>query len=155
VSVVGSMLDAGAISEPGLLWWGVRLRPRLGTIEIRIMDAQPRVIDAAALTALVQCLVHLCAHGRRAHDPGPEVLAENRFLAARDGIGAQLIDDGARARRPALDAVRELLEECRPPHGWAALRPGASRSARARSRRRAATSPCHTRRPDCASRLAG
>jgi len=78
------------------------------------MDAQSRVNDAAALTALVQCLVHLCAHGRRAHDAGPEVLAENRFLAARDGIGAQLIDDGARARRPALDAVRELLEECRP-----------------------------------------
>jgi carboxylate-amine ligase len=113
VSVVDAMLSAGAVPEPGFLWWDVRLRPPLGTIEIRIMDAQSRVTDAAALTALVQCLVHRCAHGRTASHVGPEALAENRFLAARDGLGAQLIDDRARARRPALDAVRELIEECR------------------------------------------
>jgi len=112
VSVIDAMLSAGAIPEPGFLWWDVRLRPRLGTIEIRIMDAQSRLTDAAALTAVVQCLVHRCAHGRRTHDIGPEALAENRFLAARDGVDAQLIDDRGRARRPVLDALAELLEDC-------------------------------------------
>ena len=76
------------------------------------MDAQSRVTDAAALTALVQCLVHRCAHGR-ASAIGPEVLAENRFLAARDGMRAQLIDDRGRGRRPVLDAVRERVDDCR------------------------------------------
>ena len=113
VSVIDAMLSAGAIPEPGFLWWDVRLRPRLGTVEVRIMDAQSRVADATALTAAVQCLVHRYAHGRRTRDVGPEVLAENRFLAARDGVGAELIDAGARVRRPLLDAARELLEDCR------------------------------------------
>lgn len=79
VSVIDAMLSAGAIPEPGFLWWDARVRPRLGTIEIRIMDAQSRASDAAALTALVQWLVHGWAHGRRASDIGLEMLAENRF----------------------------------------------------------------------------
>jgi gamma-glutamyl:cysteine ligase YbdK (ATP-grasp superfamily) len=39
---------------------------------------------------------------------------ENRFLAARDGVRAQLIDDRARIRRPASDALTELFDDCRP-----------------------------------------
>lgn len=113
VSVIDAMLSAGAIPEPGFLWWDARLRPRLGTIEVRIMDAQSRVTDAAALTALVQCLVHRGAHGLRDSDIGPEALAENRFLAARDGVRAQLIDDRERARQPVRDALCELFEDCR------------------------------------------
>ena len=113
VRVIDGMLRAGAIPEPGFLWWDARLRPRLGTIEIRIMDAQSRVTDAAALTALVQCVVHRWSHGRQPTDIGPELLAENRFLAARDGVRAQLIDEGERARRPVMDSLRELLEDCR------------------------------------------
>jgi carboxylate-amine ligase len=113
VSLVDSMLRAGAIPEPGFLWWDARLRPRLGTVEIRIMDAQSRVADAAALAALVHCLVHRHAHGLQASEIEPEMLAENRFLAARDGVRAHLIDDRARVRRPASDALTELFDDCR------------------------------------------
>src|SRR3954453_23108046 len=112
VSVIDAMLSTGAIPEPGFLWWDVRLRPCLGTIEIRIMDAQSRVTDAVALTALFRCLVHRCAHGPRASDISPEMLPENRYLAARDGVRAQLIDRGP-ARRPVQDALQELFEDCR------------------------------------------
>jgi carboxylate-amine ligase len=107
------MLLSAAVPEPGFLWWDARLRPRLGTVEVRIMDAQSRVTDAAALTAVVQCLVRRHAHAEQSSDTGPEVLAENRFLAARDGMHAQLIDDRARARRPARDALSEVLDDCR------------------------------------------
>jgi carboxylate-amine ligase len=113
VAVVDQMLRSGAIPEPGFLWWDVRLRPRLGTVEIRIMDAQTRVGDAAALAALVHCLVYRHAHGLEPGDPGTELLAENRFLAARDGLDAHLIDGGTRSRRPALDALSEVLDACR------------------------------------------
>ena len=77
------------------------------------MDAQSRVADAAALAAIVQCLIHRHAHARGTSDIGPEVLAENRFLAARDGMLAQLIDHRTSAGRPAWDALMHLLDDCR------------------------------------------
>jgi carboxylate-amine ligase len=44
----------------------------------------------------------------------PEVLDENRFLASRDGVRANLIDPRACRRRPLVDWVDELLEACAP-----------------------------------------
>jgi Uncharacterized protein conserved in bacteria (DUF2252) len=67
-------------------WWDARLQPRLGTVEVRILDAQSRVTDAAALATVVHCLVPGHAEAERPGAAGPEVLAENRFLAARDGM---------------------------------------------------------------------
>ncbi|MGZ4269949.1 MAG: carboxylate-amine ligase [Solirubrobacteraceae bacterium] len=112
VRAIEPMLRSAAIADPGFLWWDARLQPRLGTVEVRIMDAQSRLTDAAAIAAVVHCLVRRHAGEPRAHSAGPEVLAENRFLAARDGMRAQLIDDRTWSRRPARDALDELLEGC-------------------------------------------
>jgi carboxylate-amine ligase len=116
VRTIDVLVRAGAVPDPSYLWWDVRLQPRLGTVEVRIMDAQTRVADAAALAALVQCLVRIHAERGR-HDEGlePEALAENRFLAARDGIAAWLVaPGGAPHMRPATERLHELLEECEP-----------------------------------------
>ena len=112
IRAIEPMLDSGAIPDYGFLWWDARLQPHLGTIEVRIMDAQSRVSDAGALAAVVQCVARLRAEGGRRSTAGPEVLAENRFLAARDGMGARLID--GHTRRPLRDAVAELLADCAP-----------------------------------------
>jgi glutamate---cysteine ligase / carboxylate-amine ligase len=114
VQAVDPMLRANAIPDPGFLWWDARLQPRLGTVEVRIMDAQSRVRDAAALAAVVQCLVRLHADGKRWRAAGSEVLAENRFLAARDGMRAQLVEVCAERTRPLRDALAELLADCEP-----------------------------------------
>jgi carboxylate-amine ligase len=114
VMAVDPMLRSEAIPEPGFLWWDARLRPHLGTVEVRIMDAQSRLADAAALAAVVHCLACLRATGARPADPGPEVLAENRFLAARDGMRAQLIDVRTLRRRSVRGATTELLGRCEP-----------------------------------------
>ncbi len=57
------------------------------------MDSQSTVADSAPLVALVQSLARLVLEGQP-HQTGvePEVLAENRFLAARDGLDARLVD---------------------------------------------------------------
>jgi len=106
-----------AFPEPTFLWWDVRLQPKLGTVEVRIMDAQTRVEATAALVALVQCLVRVEALEGFA-DPvaigAPEVLDENRFLAARDGTDAALIDPAAERRVPLREIVADLLHACRP-----------------------------------------
>jgi carboxylate-amine ligase len=114
VRAVDAMLRSGAIPDPGFLWWDARLQPRLGTIEVRIMDAQTSVGDVAALAALVQCLVRRHAATGATRTTAPEVLDENRFIAARDGMRAELIDESATTRRPAADMLAALLESCRP-----------------------------------------
>jgi len=117
VGCIELLLDCEAFPEPTFLWWDVRLQPRFGTLEVRIMDAQTAVADTAALVALVQCLVRLeSLEGfvATALVEAAEVLDENRFLAARDGMGAELIDPVARRRRPAAEWLDELLEACAP-----------------------------------------
>jgi hypothetical protein len=57
------------------------------------MDAQSTVADNAALIALVRSLARLQPEEEsRQNGVGPEVLAESRFLAARNGLDAGLID---------------------------------------------------------------
>ena len=50
VSTIDLLLRCEAFPEPTFLWWDVRLQPRFGTIEVRIMDAQTTVADSTALT---------------------------------------------------------------------------------------------------------
>lgn len=115
VRAVDTLIRAGAVPDASFLWWDARLQPRLATVEVRIMDGQTGVAEAAALTAVVQCLVRLHAEGARRPGPlTPETLAENRFLAARDGIGAWLVEGKQPRMRPAVELVAELLDECRP-----------------------------------------
>jgi carboxylate-amine ligase len=84
------------------LWWDVRLHPRLGTVEVREMDVQASLADAAGLTALVHCLAR-----RAAEDHAPPIPAEalrwSAFRAARDGLEASIVD-----RDGSVRPVREL-----------------------------------------------
>jgi carboxylate-amine ligase len=117
VSTIDLLLRCEAFPEPTFLWWDARLQPRFGTIEVRIMDAQTTVADSAALTALVQCLVRLEATEGSGVDPLidlPEVLAENRFLAARDGAEASLIDARLGRRSPVPQVLDAILAQCAP-----------------------------------------
>src|SRR5262245_31257351 len=59
VEAIDVLVRTRAIPEPTFVWWDARLQPRLGTLEVRVMDAQTRLVDTAALAALVQCLVRL------------------------------------------------------------------------------------------------
>ena len=112
VQAVDPLLRGEAVPEPGFLWWDARLQPRLGTVEVRIMDAQSRVTDVAALAALVHCLVCRRAQEGRPNHVGPELVEENRFLAARDGTRAQLIEHRSGRRRPVRGTLTELLASC-------------------------------------------
>src|SRR3954452_3216341 len=59
VDAIDLLIRCGAIPEPTFIWWDVRLQPKLGTVEIRVMDAQTRIRDTAALVALVQCVLRV------------------------------------------------------------------------------------------------
>jgi carboxylate-amine ligase len=110
VETVDLLLRAGAFPEPTFLWWDVRPQPKFGTVEVRIMDAQTTTRDSGVFAALVQTIAHLELEEGYQPDlliSSPELLAENRFLAARDGMDARLLDPIT--ERPV--AVREQLDQ--------------------------------------------
>jgi carboxylate-amine ligase len=86
-------------------WWKLRPHPRLGTVEIRALDAQASLEDAAGLVALTHCLAHHAAQSDPGPDPPAEVLEEGAFRAARIGVAARLPDPDGRLR-----PVSELLD---------------------------------------------
>ncbi len=117
VRTVDLLMRSGAIPEPTFLWWDVRPQPRFGTVEVRIMDAQPRVEATGALCALVQALARLeLEQGFAARElvDAQEALAENRFLAARDGVAAELVDPVRAVRVPVADLLTEVLAAALP-----------------------------------------
>src|SRR5205085_10077741 len=80
VEAVDGLIASGAVPDPSLLWWDIRLQPALGTVEVRVMDAQSSGREVAPLVALIQSLARLELEGERSAVPlGAEVLAENRF----------------------------------------------------------------------------
>jgi carboxylate-amine ligase len=117
VEAVDVLIRCGAIPEPTFLWWDVRPQPRFGTIEVRIMDVQTTVAEAASLAALVQCIVrHEVEEVPPTEEPRlpQEVLSENRFLAARDGMHAELVEPERGLRVPARELLEEIMVVVRP-----------------------------------------
>jgi glutamate---cysteine ligase / carboxylate-amine ligase len=115
---VETLTESGAIDDYTFLWYDVRPHPRLGTIEIRAMDSQTRVEHTIALSALVVSLVKLLVEefrgGAEPPDPHWEVLDENRWIAARHGIEAELIGDASTERRGVRELSEELLDRLLP-----------------------------------------
>ncbi|MBV9366535.1 MAG: YbdK family carboxylate-amine ligase [Solirubrobacterales bacterium] len=114
---VDLLVRSGAIPEPTFLWWDIRPQPRLGTVEIRIMDAQPRLAATGGLTALVQALARLELEegfAPAALVSAQEALAENRFIAARDASAAELIDPVRGTLVPVARLLDDVLTAVRP-----------------------------------------
>jgi carboxylate-amine ligase len=117
VRSVDLLIETEAIPDRSYLWWDIRPHPGIGTIEIRVMDAQTRSADAAALVALTRSLVKLEAEEGFASEraiEAQEAISENRFLAARDGVHAELIDIDLASRRPVAEVLTGILDRARP-----------------------------------------
>ncbi len=111
------MVDSKVMEDYTWLWYDVRPHPRLGTVEVRVMDAQTRVEHTVAIAALVQAMVReLMEHyeaGRELSDYPYEMLDENKWLAARGGLNADLVDLPGSERIIARDLARRVLDRMR------------------------------------------
>ena len=100
------------------IWWDLRPHPKLGTIEIRICDAQTRIATAGAIVALTQSLVATLGkafdRGERMPAEPALLVSENKWRAARYGLNTQLIDFTNDTERTAPDAIRALVDRCEP-----------------------------------------
>jgi glutamate---cysteine ligase / carboxylate-amine ligase len=97
---------AAGVPDYTYFWWPLRPHPRLGTVEIRALDAQTSLSSTAALVALVHCLARDAAEAEPGVDRPPELIEEGIFRAARFGVHGQLPDADGRPR-----PVAEILDE--------------------------------------------
>lgn len=115
------MRDCKAISSTKDIYWDIRPRPEMSTIEIRVCD-QPRSIEiTCALVALIRCLV---VHTLRLLEELPLlrrgdmrrhwIAVENKWLAARYGLGAMYIRTPGGKRRPLDHDLNELINRLLP-----------------------------------------
>ena len=111
-------VKTNSLPDYTFIWWDLRPHPKLGTIEIRICDAQTRVESLAGIAALVQSLVGTLAERYGRGQPMPvqprTLIEENKWRAARYGLDGQLIDLERDEERPARQAVAMLLELATP-----------------------------------------
>ena len=92
-----TLVRAESISSIREIWWDIRPHPGYGTVEIRVCDSIPDLMNIRDLAALIQALVvGLCNH----YDTGTQlpyldswIIHENKWRATRYGMEAKLIID--------------------------------------------------------------
>jgi carboxylate-amine ligase len=110
------LIRVSSIDGPGSLWWDMRPHPTLGTLEVRVLDAQSSLDSLRGLIALVHCLARHEAAGVDDRHPPKEVLDEACHHAIRDGLDARLSLGGPMQHmqglaRQALDLAHAYAHE--------------------------------------------
>jgi carboxylate-amine ligase len=113
-----ALLRADVISSIREVWWDVRPHPDFGTVELRMCDAVATLEEVLALAALSQCLVaDLQARvdaGGWPEGPRDWVVRQNKWLAARHGLGARLLVEDQGTRLPARELLGSLVDTLLP-----------------------------------------
>ena len=100
------------------IWKDVRIHPAYGTIEVRIADSMPSLIDTVAVATFVQSLsIYI---GNKWEDgnlppPTPNWLIErNRWAAIKEGLNAKFIIDLEGRTKPIKEVIKNLTKEIKP-----------------------------------------
>jgi carboxylate-amine ligase len=112
VEKVRRSMSASEVPDYTFVCWELRPQPRLGTLEVRVMDAQPSIARAAGLAALVQGLARHAVESPDAEDLADEYVLDNDFRACRHGLEAIVVDQTG-ARRPVRDVAGDALRVAR------------------------------------------
>jgi YbdK family carboxylate-amine ligase len=116
-ALVEDLVASGVVDDARGLYWDARPSTLYPTVEVRVLDACPRLDDAVLLTGLSRALVRVCAREAQRElpfpAPRPELQRAARWRAARCGLEARLVDTRRATKVPAAQLVRELLERVR------------------------------------------
>ena len=119
---VNLLLEVGTIPDERTLYWSVRPSARYPTLELRMCDVCPRLDEAVSIAMLARALVVATTEGliqpigaSLGESLQGEILRENEWIAARDGLDATLIAPERAARSiPVRQAIAELVERVLP-----------------------------------------
>ena len=100
------------------VWKDVRIHPAYGTVEVRIADSMPSLIDTVAVATFVQALAIKIGNDWEAgklDEPTPNWLIErNRWAAIKEGLNAKFIIDLEGRTKPIKEVIKNLTKEIRP-----------------------------------------
>jgi glutamate---cysteine ligase / carboxylate-amine ligase len=108
------LIKTNCIDNAKKIWWDIRPHPFFNTLEFRVCDIPMRVEETIALAALMQATLvklynlHAANQGFRLYRRS--LLMENKWRAARYGIGGKLIDFGKQKEVPERELIAEYLE---------------------------------------------
>ncbi|PTD94048.1 carboxylate-amine ligase [archaeon SCG-AAA382B04] len=109
------LIEGGSIEDVTMIWWDVRPRADLGTIEVRIADLPTKVEESIAIAALTQALVYKITKIYENDNMNlpfkldQESIKENRWRALRDGLDGSFIKrEGGEAFE--IDIQNEIVE---------------------------------------------
>jgi carboxylate-amine ligase len=128
-AAIDTMIRAGVVASLSDVHWDLRPRPALGTLEVRVMDAQSCLAHSAELAAFVRALARYLQDSRDAPGSRPVqalpwwIERDNAYVASRYGRDARMVIDAAGRTVAMADLVERLLA-CVAPHA-AALGEGA------------------------------
>lgn len=115
---VGDMLHTGVIDEFNEVRWDIRPSPRFGTVEVRICDGTPTMLELRALAALVHCFVEYFSSeldaGRALPTMPSWFVQENKWRSARYGMEAIVILDAEGNEELVTDSIARWLEVLAP-----------------------------------------
>ena len=113
-----TLISAKSIDSIREIWWDIRPHPSYGTVEIRVCDSIPDLVNIKDLTALIQALVvGLCHHyenGTQLPYLDSWIIHENKWRATRYGLEADLImnDDGDQV--PIKSVIKDTISALEP-----------------------------------------
>ncbi|THJ76262.1 glutamate--cysteine ligase [Candidatus Frankia alpina] len=117
-SFMETLITSGTIETIREVWWDIRPHPNFGTVELRICDGLPTLMEVGAVAALAQCLVDRMNtqidRGYRLPTPQRWLVQENKWRAARYGLDAQILIDGRGEVRSVRDDLVDLVEDLLP-----------------------------------------
>jgi len=100
------------------VWKDVRIHPAYGTVEVRIADSMPSLIDTVAVATFVQALAIKIGNDWEAgklDEPTPNWLIErNRWAAIKEGLNAKYIIDLEGRTKPIKEVIKNLTNEIKP-----------------------------------------
>ncbi|MCA9057041.1 MAG: YbdK family carboxylate-amine ligase [Planctomycetaceae bacterium] len=116
--LINHLISTGFINTIREIWWDIRPHHEFGTVEIRVCDVPPDLDQVAALTALIQCLVH---HISNQIDQGtffteyhPMMVEQNKWRATRYGAEASLVSSRDFQPRSVQSMVDSMIERLTP-----------------------------------------
>jgi len=100
------------------VWKDVRIHPAYGTVEVRIADSMPSLIDTVAVATFVQALAIKIGNdweSGKLDEPTPNWLIErNRWAAIKEGLNAKFIIDLEGRTKPIKEVIKNLTKEIKP-----------------------------------------
>ncbi len=107
-----AMTAAAEAPDHTYVWWEMRPRPLLGTLEVRLMDAVPSLAAVAGLTALVQGIARCAVESPARTDLSDDVLAVNDHRVVRRGLETRVVDLDLELR-PLREVAARVVADAR------------------------------------------